>query len=706
MTSDLADDPAAPRVLNVDDDEAARYYKSRVLKSAGWTVREASTGAEALAHARDWLPDLVLLDVRLPDIDGLKVCRQLKTDPDTAPIMVLQTSATFVTSADRVRGLEGGADHYLAQPFGAEELVATSRALYRIRRAEVEQKRAAEVAHRNAERLAAQNDRLSTLSEAAAGLLRAQTIEDAFATMYSTVAQDLGADMMLHYRVTDDGRLELAAHAGLTPPQRTEGEQLSLGQGMCGLVAASGVGRAVTDIQTSDDPQMSFLRRCGVAHYVCMPLVAADRVVGTLSLARRGGAPFSDDEKQFVRTLASYVSLAYERIRAHQQLTEQTRLLQEADRNKDEFLAMLAHELRNPLAPIVNAARLLRVLPGAAPDVARLQSVIERQSQHLTRLLDDLLDVARVSRGKIVLQREVVSAQTVAAAAVEALTPQAQEKRQSLRLEIDPEPMLIEGDRVRLTQILTNLLHNAIKFTPPAGRIELSVSGDAAAVHFGVRDDGCGIPAELTPHLFKLFVQGESSVQQPPGSSGLGLGLALVRRLAELHGGRVSAQSEGRNRGAEFVVELPRHHATQVEPPAASFAGPPDSLRVMIVDDNRDAANTLAEVLRFYGHSVEALYSGTDALQAAARSAPDAILLDLAMPDKDGYQTARELRGQGATASTFLVALSGYGQPRDRQRSTESGFDAHLVKPVDIEQLVTLLGRAQGRNPVEPEAGA
>jgi CheY-like chemotaxis protein len=178
-----------------------------------------------------------------------------------------------------------------------------------------------------------------------------------------------------------------------------------------------------------------------------------------------------------------------------------------------------------------------------------------------------------------------------------------------------------------------------------------------------------------------------------------------VRRLAELHGGRVYAHSEGRNRGAEFVVELPRHHATHSEPPMATFAGPPDSLRVMIVDDNRDAANTLAEVLRFYGHTVEALYSGADAVQSARRSAPDAILLDLAMPDKDGYQTARELRGLDSTATTFLVALSGYGQPRDRERSAESGFDAHLVKPVDIEQLVALLGRAHGRSPVAPQAG-
>jgi signal transduction histidine kinase/DNA-binding response OmpR family regulator len=695
--------PHAPRALNVDDDEAARYYKTRVLTTAGWVVREAVNGSEALALAREWMPDLVVLDVRLPDIDGLSVCRELKADPHTAPIMVLQTSATFVSSEDRVRGLEGGADHYLAQPYGAQELIATTRALYRIRRAESDRQRSANEAKRNAERLAAQNARLSMLTAAAAELLKAETIEEAFATMYSSVARQLGADGMLHYRVADDGGLVLAAHAGIDDVLIREGRQLAIGQGMCGIVARDGVGTTVTGIQRSGDPQTEFLRRCGIDHYVCMPLIAADRVVGTLSLARRSGPPFSEDEVQFVGTLASYVSIAYERIRTHHQLADHMHLLQEADRNKDEFLAMLAHELRNPLAPIVNAARLLRMLPPTGDEIARWQSVIERQSQHLTRLLDDLLDVARVSRGKIVLQREVVSAQSIAAAAVEAVMPQAQDRQQELLLEASPETLLVEGDRVRLTQVLTNLLHNAIKFTPPSGRIELIVSGDRRQVRFAVRDQGVGFASELEPHLFKLFVQGEAAMMQPPGSSGLGLGLALVRRLIELHGGRVRAKSEGRNRGAEFTVELPRHVAPRREEPAPSAQRAPESLRVLIVDDNHDAANTLAEVLRQYGHAVEALYDGAAALPAALRFAPHAILLDLAMPGQDGYETARELRSAGATASTLLIALSGYGQPRDRARSQEAGFDAHLVKPVDIEQLVALLATSTSlRRPARP----
>jgi signal transduction histidine kinase/DNA-binding response OmpR family regulator len=693
---------AAPRVLNVDDDEPARYYKTRVLQGAGWSIREAGNGTDALDIARTWLPDLVILDVRLPDIDGLTVCRELKSDPRTAALMVLQTSATFVTSEDRVRGLEGGADHYLAQPYGAEELLATSRALYRIRRAELAQQRAAEEARRIADRLREQNGRLALLSTVAAELLRAVTIEEALGAVYDAVAPRIGADAMLHYRSHDSGAMHLAASAGLNEQLVLEGRQIDVGEGVCGMVAQSGLVHAMSGILSSTDLQTDFLRRCGIDHYVCVPFVAADRVVGTLAFGRRTGSGFSDDEVQFVRTLASYVSIAYERIRTYHQLVEHTRMLQDADRNKDEFLAMLAHELRNPLAPIVNAAHLLRTVASGEPEVARWQSVIERQSQHLTRLLDDLLDVARVSSGKIVLRLESVSAQSVAAAAVEAMLPSAQDKQQTLHLDVAPKTLSVEGDRVRLTQVLTNLLHNAIKFTPKGGSINVAVVEHGKSVRLAVRDQGCGFSAELEPRLFTLFAQGEGALTQPAGSSGLGLGLALVRRLVEMHGGRVWGYSNGPGEGAEFVVELPVDTGVRAETrqPAPAHAG--SSLRVLIVDDNQDAANTLAEVLRHHGHSVEAVFDGDQALDAAPRLAPDAVVLDLAMPGKDGYETARQLRDLEVTSATLLIALSGYGQPRDRARSQKAGFDVHIVKPVDIEQLVALLSSVTSRPRIGP----
>jgi signal transduction histidine kinase/DNA-binding response OmpR family regulator len=695
----LGADGSPARVLNVDDDEAARYVKTRLLRAAGWIVEEGGTGAQALELARTWKPDLIVLDIRLPDIDGISVCRQLKADPQTSVIMVLQTSATFVTSEDRVRGLEGGADHYLAQPFAHEELVATSRALLRIRRAELAQQQAVQQARHNAARLLEQNGRLSLLSAVAAQLLRAKDIEQAFAAVFQTVGPRLAAHVMLHYRLQPDGAMLLDASAGLSSEQVLAVGRIELGQGICGQVAASGVGKSI-DLDDSSGPQFDFLRMCGLTSYLCMPMITADKPVGTLSFGRRGGDSFSDDEVQFVRTLTSYVSIAYERIRTHQQLLDHMKLLQEADRNKDEFLAMLAHELRNPLAPIVNAARLLRGVAPDKPEIARWQSVIERQSHHLTRLLDDLLDVARLSRGKIVLLSEVVSAQSIATAAAEAMMPQADERRQLLRFDVAPEPLMVKGDRVRLTQILTNLLHNAIKFSPDQSAIEISVHLDGDEVRFAVRDEGCGFAGDLQPDMFTLFMQGEAALKQPPGSSGLGLGLALVKRLVDLHRGRVAARSDGAGCGAEFIVWLPLQHRHADETPGLqgrTTGSVTAALKVLVVDDNQDAANTLAEVLRHYGHVVETAYNGEEALDAAQRMEPNVVVLDLAMPGKDGYETARLLRTRSATSDALLVALSGYGQARDRARSEQAGFDRHMVKPVDIEALIRLLSETGSR---------
>lgn len=364
--------------------------------------------------------------------------------------------------------------------------------------------------------------------------------------------------------------------------------------------------------------------------------------------------------------------------------------LQTQHRHKDEFLAMLAHELRNPLAPVMTGIEILRRLrPDDVTARDRQLTVMSRQMQQLTHLVDDLLDVSRVSRGSIELRREVLCLQDVLAAAIDASRPVLFSRRHNL---VQPPPgprTYINGDRVRLTQVFSNLLNNAAKYTPPGGRIEVNVRCEGGAAQVSIKDNGAGIPADMLNSIFDLFTQVPGSLDRAPG--GLGIGLTLVRAIAELHGGTVEARSEGPGHGSDFVVTLPSVAAppevSVVERPAISSQL---TEHVLIVDDNVDAAQSLAEVLRMLGAHVTIAHDGAQALQAG-RSAepPDLVLLDLGLPGMDGYETAREWRRLYGNAAR-LVALTGYGSADDRRRTARSGFDAHLVKPVSVEVIESL----------------
>jgi signal transduction histidine kinase len=368
--------------------------------------------------------------------------------------------------------------------------------------------------------------------------------------------------------------------------------------------------------------------------------------------------------------------------------------LREADRNKDEFLAMLAHELRNPLAPILNAVHLMRMnLSGEQLRWSR--EVIERQLSDLTRLVDDLLDVSRITRGKIALSSEPLEVATLIARAVETIQPLIEDRGHALSVEVPEAPLTVNGDLLRLTQAIGNVLGNAAKYTPRGGRIELSVGQDGTHVAIRVRDSGIGIPAERLPHIFDLFTQLDRSSDHP--QSGLGIGLALVRRLIEMHGGTVSAHSEGTGRGSEFLVRLPLHESeadceAKSEAPAANAAVPSMvPRRILVADDNADALASLTEVLRLYGHEVFSAPNGRAALECAERHLPEVALLDIGMPLLDGYEVARRIRAQAWGKQVTLLALTGWGQDTDRRRSAEAGFDLHLVKPVDVVKLTELL---------------
>ncbi|MGV3719414.1 MAG: PAS domain-containing protein [Actinomycetota bacterium] len=367
-------------------------------------------------------------------------------------------------------------------------------------------------------------------------------------------------------------------------------------------------------------------------------------------------------------------------------------VLLESARRKDEFLATLAHELRNPLAPIVNAIEVLRLREDDPAAVERARETIRRQVDHMRHLVDDLLDVARITRGMVNLQVETVDLGSVLTSAVQMVRPLIDRRGQELTVSVPLAPVQLEGDPHRLTQVVTNLLTNAAKFTPVGGQITVTAEHLGAEAVIRVEDTGKGIPAEMLPHVFDLFTQVNPSIDRAEG--GLGLGLTLVQKLTEMHGGRVEGHSAGPGLGSEFVVRLPAHplRAVDNEPvPSPPRSAELPQLMLLVVDDNLAAADTLAELLPLWGHQVRVAYTGLEALTMAKESRPDAVLLDIGLPGMDGYAVARRIREDPELRSVQLVALTGFGQDEDRQRAREAGFDEHLTKPVDLDELRQLL---------------
>ncbi len=388
--------------------------------------------------------------------------------------------------------------------------------------------------------------------------------------------------------------------------------------------------------------------------------------------------------------------------------------LKEADRRKDQFLAMLAHELRNPLAPISNAVQIMKVEGLSGPNFQWSVKVIEDQVKHMTRMVDDLLDVSRITRGKVVLQKEPVELAQVVELAVEASRPIIDDYGHRLTVALPDRPVLLEVDPARMAQVLSNLLNNAAKYTDEEGQIELSAELHSREVAIRVRDNGTGIAPELLPHVFDMFTQADQTLSRSRG--GLGIGLTLVRSLVEMHGGRVTARSEGPGKGSEFTVRLPVLPVPVPAPePESAFAegttsnpgaSPVDlegdrlpRRRILVVDDNRSNATSLGVLLRALGQDVEMAYDGPTALDLIRDHQPDLVLLDIGLPGMDGYEVARRCKGDDELRRILLVAMTGYGKEEDRRRSREAGFSAHLVKPVNLEDLRVLLGQPDPMSP-------
>jgi PAS domain S-box-containing protein len=455
-------------------------------------------------------------------------------------------------------------------------------------------------------------------------------------------------------------------------------------------VLRTGAPELVADIpdallaETSQDPELlAALRELGLRSYMAVPLAVRGRTLGVLTfIAAESGRRFGPEDLRLAEDLAQRAGIAVENAQLYGELKE-------ANRQKDEFLAMLSHELRNPLAPVRNALQVMK-MPGA--DVEQARQMAERQVQHMVRLVDDLLDVSRIMRGRIELRKEPVDLAAVIAQAVETAQPMLDASGQELILSAAPGPLWLDADAARLAQVVANLLHNAAKFSGRPGRVWLTVErqGDAAVVR--VSDEGAGIRPDLLPRIFDLFVQGDRSLERTQG--GLGIGLTVVRKLVEMHGGTVTASSDGPGKGSEFVVRLPGVRAAPG--PGAGENGhaagrAPALRRVLVVDDNVDAAESIGMLIRLWGHEVRVAYNGPQALKAAEEYRPEVVVLDIGLPGMSGYEVARQLRQRPQFEKALLVAVTGYGQDEDRRRSGEAGFDHHLTKPVDPDTLHALL---------------
>ncbi|MGZ8218027.1 ATP-binding protein [Methylomagnum sp.] len=457
---------------------------------------------------------------------------------------------------------------------------------------------------------------------------------------------------------------------------------------------AAGGAVAIADIQT--DPRTADHVAAYEPHRVgallTVPFLGDSGWQGALTVQSAEPRTWREDEVQLLRSVAGRTWPAVQRARGLAALRASEERLREADRRKDEFLAMLAHELRNPLAPIRNAVHLLKRVATDEPRIAWCRDIIERQADQLTRLVDDLLDVSRITRGKIELKPEPLDVAVIVQRAVEICRPLVDARRHELEIVPVPEPLRVEGDLVRLAQVLSNLLNNAAKYTDEGGRIRVSAGRDNGHAVIRVQDNGRGIDPAALPNLFDLFYQVDRTLDRSEG--GLGIGLSLVKRLVDMHGGEVWAYSAGRGKGTEFVIRLP-----SLPDPSASVEAAPDAaalaegaLRVLVVDDNVDAAESLALLLEIDGHAVSLAHEGQAAVDVALAERPDAVLLDIGLPGLNGYEACRRMRAGGLT-DTLIVAMTGYGQEDDRRQSEQAGFDVHLVKPVDLAEIQDLIGR-------------
>jgi PAS domain S-box-containing protein len=624
----------AQRIVVADDNADMREYVRRLLIDQ-YEVEAVGDGRAALAAARARRPKLIISDVMMPQLDGFGLIRELRADPELATIPVVLLSARAGEEA-RLEGLGKGADDYLVKPFSPRELLVRVGAL--VRSAEL---------HRRANEARAQFETL--LNEAPLGV----------------------------YLVDQDFRI-----AAVNP------------------VAAPAFG---------DIPGLIGRDFDEVIH-ILWPKAYADEIVHIFRRTLETGEPHIEPEhveQRLDRGVTEYYEWRVSRIplpgnrrgvvcyfRDISNAVTTREALRDADSRKDEFLATLAHELRNPLAPLRSSLDVLSIAAtqGAPPGPAL--EIMERQLSHLVRLVDDLMELSRITRGNFELRKEPVRLDAALRSAIEACEPLIRAGGHRLELSLPPDPIVLDADPVRLAQVFGNLLNNAAKYSERGGTISVEARAEGLEAMVSVSDTGDGIAPESLPQLFKMFFRGSQSARR--NQSGLGIGLPLVRRLVEMHAGRIDAHSEGLGRGSRFTVRLPLDPALQPAPAAAKLeqrALAP--MTILVVDDNHDAAESMRLLLRQVGADVRVAHDGAQALAAFDACRPRMVLLDIGMPGMDGYEVARRMRASPYAPEASLVALTGWGQDEDRKRVREAGFDNHLVKPADLGTLQSLITTIQ-----------
>jgi PAS domain S-box-containing protein len=628
-----------PRVLLADDNADLREYARRLLAEQ-YQVHVVADGQAAFEAARELRPDLIISDVMMPRLDGFGLIREVRADPQlrATPIILLSARAG---EESRIEGLDRGADDYLVKPFSARELLVRAGTL--IRSAEL---------RRRTEEARAQFETL--LNAAPLGVMLVD--EDFRVAAVNPIALPLIGESDLIGR--DFDTLLRTVWSSADAEEITRRFRHTLQTGEPHVVPEFIARRKDRQVMEYYEWQVSRIPlpggRSGVVCYF--------RDISRTILAREA--------------------------------------LREADSRKDEFLATLSHELRNPLAPLRSSLEVVKRVASAPPNAAAALEIMDRQMSHLVRLVDDLLEVSRITRGQVELRREQVRLDAAIHGAIETSEPVIRAGNHRLVVSFPDEPLLLDADPVRLAQIFGNLLNNAAKYSEKGGRIEITARRDGEEALVTICDSGDGIAPEQLPKLFEIFTRGERSSRR--NQSGLGIGLALVRRLTEMHGGRVEASSEGVGKGSTFSVRLPLNVRHAAAPTARGREHSSiEELSVLVVDDNKDAAESLAMLLRTAGAEVRVAHDGPTALEEFERCEAHVVLLDIGMPDMDGCEVARRLREVSRPDRVALVALTGWGQDEDRRRVREAGFDHHLVKPVDLaslQALLTSLARAQSEN--------
>jgi signal transduction histidine kinase/DNA-binding response OmpR family regulator len=740
---------AKVNVLLVDDQASNLLSLEAILAGEGLDLVRAVSGEQALMQVLDKDYAAILMDVQMPGMDGFETAELIRDRDRSRHTPILFLTAFQSTEAQIHRGYALGAVDFLSKPVvpavlrskvavfvelflkteqvkrQAAHLVENQRREHaralaeEKRRWEVERLReeaarekkiATEMARRAEEltrsveervraqeQLAAVRDelasqledmkRLHALSERLSNSLELATVlQEVLTAVTGLQGTDRGV-LMLNDRERDV--MTTAASVGFTPEQ-LDGMKQPAPVGKVTAVISGGI--IVEDVEADPvfAPHLAASLGAGY-HGICSTplLTCGGELVGSIATYFLEPHHPSERETHLVELYARQAAEFIDNARLYREIRE-------ADRHKGEFLAMLGHELRNPLAPILNALHLMR-LPGAGrEDIEQAREIAERQVRNLARLVDDLLDVSRIDSGKVELRKGIVDLRTSIARAVETARPLLDARDHTLTVSLPDDPLPLLADAARLEQVLANLLNNAAKYTEPGGRVTLHADRQGDDLVVRVRDNGIGIDPELLPYVFELFTQADRSLDRSQG--GLGIGLTLVRRLVDLHGGQVSVTSDGGGRGSEFVVRLPAAspgaEAPEWDPATCGHPlqpGPIRPNRVLLVDDNIDGARVLARLLRADGHRVDVAHDGSKALEIARSAPPDVVLLDIGLPGMDGYEVARRLREAGPSSRAMIVALTGYGQQSDRDRSREAGFDHHLVKPVDPDLVRELI---------------